>query len=111
MMAVGEQVTNSGNDKEGTTAVMGYRPAVVPMLVYIGAALKNAGTILTEIAPWAYLGFVVLLIGMAQAIQRRQRKAWPWSIALTVGFVIALIAWLGSMAIVNVFAPSEARPG
>jgi hypothetical protein len=87
---------------------MGYRVAVVPLAVYVGAALKNSATVLTELAPWVYLGLTVVFLGVAQWVQRRQQKAWSWTIALPVGFAIALTAWLLSMGVVNLFAPWEA---
>jgi len=107
MTAEGHQADPQSNSR-ADAAAMGYRPAVVPIAVYFGAALKNAGTVLTELAPWAYLGIAVLLLFAAQAMQRRQGRAWPWAVALTAGFGIALIAWLGSMAVVNI-ATAEIR--
>lgn len=110
-MASEVQHTTSTHDSQPEVIAMGYRPAVIPVAIFFGAALKNAGNVLTELAPWAYLGFTALLVGAAQLIQRRQHKSWPWGKALPVGFLIALMAWLGSMAIVFIFAPSEVKPG
>ena len=101
---------NTTDTKESEYAAISYRTAVVPLIVYVGAAIKNSGTILTDLAPWIYLGITVALLACAQTFQRRKRRAWPWSIALTVGFCIAAIAILASMGISAIFAPSELTP-
>lgn len=86
---------------------MAYRPAVIPIATYLGAAIKNAGAILTDLAPWVFLALAMVLLGIAQVVQRRQQKAWPWSIALLVGCAIAVLAWLGALGAAQVFSPSE----
>jgi hypothetical protein len=90
---------------------MGIRPTVVPIAVYLGAAVNNANTILTTLAPWIYLGTAVIFLGIAQVVQRRKGKAWGWPVAIAVGFAIALIAWLVSIGVTNIVAPSEVEPG
>lgn len=91
-------------------AAISYRTAVIPLAVYVGAAIRNSGTILIEFAPWFYLGFVVILQAVVQQMQRKQHKAWPWSLSLIVGFGIAAIAILGSVTIVYFIAPLELKP-
>ena len=90
---------------------MGIRPAIVPVVVYMGAAINNADTIVTTLAPWVYLGSVVILLGISQIAQRRKGKAWSWPFAVVVGFGIAMIAWLVAIGLVNVFAPNQVVPG
>jgi hypothetical protein len=97
--------------EESNVAMTGFRPAVIPVVVFLGAISKNSEALFSEIAPWAYLGFAAIFIGLANALRRRQRKGWPWGIALAAGFVIALASWLGAMAIVSVFAPAEVGRG
>jgi len=104
------EIDNKNNANRSEYAAISYRTAVIPLVVYVGAAIKNSGTILAELAPWAYLGISVALLAVAQAMQRRKHRAWPWSVALTVGFCIAVIAILGSMAIATVLSPSELKP-
>jgi uncharacterized membrane protein YfcA len=101
---------NTTDTKESEYAAIGYRTAVVPLIVYVGAAIRNSGTILTDLAPWIYLGITVALLALAQSFQRRKRKAWPWGISLTIGFCIAAIAILASMGISAIFVPSESPP-
>ena len=90
---------------------MGIRPTIVPVAVYLGAAINNADTIVTTLAPWAYLGTVVVLLGISQIVQRRKGKAWSWPFAVVVGFGIAMTAWLVAIGLVNVLVPSQVVPG
>ncbi|MFN7732130.1 MAG: hypothetical protein ACK5OB_09510 [Pirellula sp.] len=98
---------NTPDTKESEYAAIGYRTAVVPLIVYVGAAIRNSGNILTDLAPWIYLGITVVLLALAQSFQRRKQKAWPWGISLTVGSCIAAIAILASMGISAFLVPSE----
>ncbi len=89
---------------------MGIRPAIVPIAAYTGSAINNADTIVTTLAPWVYLGTIVVLLGITQIIQRRKGRAWDWPIAVVVGFVIAIMAWLVAIGLVSVFAPNQVVP-
>ncbi|HMO16103.1 MAG TPA: hypothetical protein PKD64_16800 [Pirellulaceae bacterium] len=90
---------------------MGIRPAIVPVAVYMGAAINNADTIVTTLAPWVYLGTVVILLGVSRIVQMRNGKAWGWPFAVVVGFGIAMIAWFVAIGLVNVLAPNQVVPG
>lgn len=102
--------TSSDDAIRSKSAAISYRTAVIPFAVYVGAAIKNSATILTELAPWGYLGISVALVAVSQAMQRRKGVAWPWSVSLTVGFCIAAIAMLGSMAIASIVSQSQVTP-
>lgn len=62
-------------------------------------------------APWLYVGTVVVLLGIAQIVQRRKGKAWEWPFAVVLGFGIAMIAWFVAIGLVNSFAPEQVMPG
>lgn len=58
-MAVDEApVRSSRGGDESNLARTGYRPAVIPVVGFLGAISKNSEALFSEIAPWAYLGFV-----------------------------------------------------
>jgi hypothetical protein len=108
-------MTNIRNNAEPTLtnqqiSAMGFRPTVVPIAVYLGASVNNAHTILTTLPPWIYLGCTLILLGIAQVVQRRRGTAWDWPVAIAVGFAIALIAWLVAIGVSNIVAPSQVAP-
>ena len=70
------------------TSAMGIRPSVVPLAAYLGAAINNANNILTDLAPWVYLGTTEILLGITQVVQRRKGKVWDWPVAVAVGFAV-----------------------
>ena len=92
-------------------SAMGIRPAIVPVAAYMGSAINNAETIITTLAPWVYLGTIVVLLGITQIIQRRKGRPWDWPFAVVVGFGIAIVAWFVSLGLVNVFAPGQVVSG
>ncbi len=106
----GVAMENASETKESENAAINYRTAVVPLIVYIGAAIKNSATILTDLAPWIYVGIAVALLACAQSFQRRKRKVWSWGMSLTIGFGIAAIAILASIGISAIFATPGSSP-
>jgi hypothetical protein len=82
-----------------------YRPALVPVAVFLLAALKNLTSAATDWTAWAYLTLLIILITAAFLVQRRRCQAWSWWTAIAAGFAIALAAWLGAAA-VNSFVSS-----
>ncbi len=77
----------------------------------VHAAFNHGSAAESTLAPWLYIGTVVVLLGVAQIVQRRKGKAWEWSFAVVVGFGIAMIAWLVTIGLVNFFAPDQVVPG
>jgi hypothetical protein len=86
-----------------------YRPALVPVAVFILATLKNLTSAATDWTAWAYLACLIILLTATFLAERSRGQAWSWWTAIAVGFAIALAAWLGAAAVVNFMSPGAAQ--
>jgi hypothetical protein len=94
----------------GGLAGMIYRPATVPALAFLGAVFQDFPSALTEWATWGFVAALLVLLTGAVLIQRRRGRAWTWWVAVPVGIVIALAAWLVA-ALVSHLAPGMGQSG
>lgn len=85
----------------GDPAAMAYRPAALPAVGFVGAVLQDLPASLSEVATWAFLGLLVVLLAGAVLLQRGAGRAWSWWVAVPVGFAAALAALGGAAAVAH----------
>lgn len=94
----------------GGLAPMVYRPAALPVWVFLCAFLKDFPEATKEYVTWAYLVLLLVLLAGAFVLQRRQGRAWSWWVAVPVGAVLALVAIPAAGFVVWLVAPEGMRP-
>lgn len=91
-------------------APMVYRPAVLPVWVFLCAFIKNFPEATKEYVAWAFLAWLLVLLSGAVALQRWQGRPWSWWIAVPVGAILALVAMPAAGFVVWLVAPEQMQP-
>lgn len=91
-------------------APMVYRPAVLPVWVFLCAFIKNFPEATKEYVAWAFLAWLFVLLAGAAALQRWQGRPWSWWVAVPVGAILALVAMPAAGFVVWLVAPEQMQP-